>query len=445
MFVLRAYRLDNTPVSAEKYRFSNLPIRIGRNPLNDFSPQHSLISAFHARIEDSEGRLCIRDLGSKNGVFVVPSGGGQPIRVDANAAVDLAPGGFRFFLGPHVIVQVEFVQEDAPLRGSQTNGSVLGNVAMIAQPGAVDPRNAGPQGQWAGWAQPGAQQSPVQGAMPAMPIAPVHPASMPPPQHNPSAYPIAPAPLPALGSAPPPGMPQVGGSSGTSQPPGRGEARTQFFNMELESLALQGLRELAGSLTPGRPLETTGDVARLITKLHDTVDVFCRCFIPLRQGYAQFVSSLDLQRAAAQRSMNRSRAALALEGASDAETVAMALLDPRDHTFDAPAAIEGIFADLMLHQVALLDGVMQGVRALLDELSPENIDNALAQRGTGGIFGGKHRARWAEFSERFERLSDERQAFSVIFGQDFAQVYRQYWQRRKEGDEQGLRTDPPRG
>jgi type VI secretion system protein ImpI len=432
MFVLRAFRLDNSPVPSQKYRFPNLPIRIGRNPLNDFSPQHSLISSFHARIEDNDGKLCIRDLGSKNGVFVPPAAGAAPIRVDANAAVDLSAGGFRFFLGPHVVVQMEFVQEEAPLRGSQTNGSVLGNIAMIAQSGGMEARPQAPAAQWGAWGAAPSPAHPALGAPHGSPAVPGHPGAF--PSHPPQGS------YPPAGAVPPAGMLPV-----SPQPPVRGEARTQFFNMELESLALQGLRELAGSLVPGRPLETTGDVARLITKLHDTVDVFCRCFIPLRQGYAQFVSSLDLQRAAAQRSINRSRAALALEGATDAETVAMAMLDPRDHTFDAPAAVEGIFADLMLHQVALLDGVMQGVRALLDELSPEHIEQALAERRAGGLFAGKYRARWSEFCERFERLSEERQAFSVIFGQDFAQVYRQYWQRRKEGDEQGLRTDPPRG
>jgi type VI secretion system protein ImpI len=213
--------------------------------------------------------------------------------------------------------------------------------------------------------------------------------------------------------------------------------------MQMDHLALQGLRELTQSLVPGRTLETTGDVVRLITKLHDTVDMFCRCFVPLRQGYAQFVSSLDLQRAAAQRSANRSRAAVDLEVADDPEEVAKALLDPREPTFDAPVAVEGILADLMVHQVALLDGVMEGVRALLEELSPENIDATLAEQGGKGLLSAKHRVRWEEFCRRFERLSDERQAFSVIFGQDFAEVYRQYWHRRNAEDG-GLHTDPPR-
>ncbi len=220
---------------------------------------------------------------------------------------------------------------------------------------------------------------------------------------------------------------------------------TQAFKMDLETLALQGLRELATSLVPGRRLDTTGDLARFITKLHDALDVFCRTFVPLRQGHEQFISSLDLRQAAGQRTVYRSASALALERAQSPEAVALALLDPQERTFDGPDAVEGILADLMLHQVALLDGVMEGVQSLLDELSPENIESATGQAGAARLLSSKHRARWQEFRRRFERLSEGQQAFTYVFGQHFAEVYRQYWHRKAMEDGGGLRTDPPRG
>ena len=151
MFVLRAFQQDNMLVPAERNRFSHLPIRIGRNPLNDFSPQHPMISGYHARIEDVGGRICIRDLGSRNGIFVqAPSGG--TMRVDANASVDLAPASYRFYLSPSVRVEMEIVKEDAPLsvRGSAFSGSVLGNPAMMSQPlpqsVPLPPQSADPRG-----------------------------------------------------------------------------------------------------------------------------------------------------------------------------------------------------------------------------------------------------------------------------------------------------------
>jgi type VI secretion system protein ImpI len=188
-------------------------------------------------------------------------------------------------------------------------------------------------------------------------------------------------------------------------------------------MALQGLRELAGSLVPGVPLESTGDIGRFITKLHDAIDAFCRSFIPLREGHAQFMSSFDLQRSM-RRSVHRSQAYLAVEAARSPEELAQALLNPKDRHFDAPQAVEGILADLMLHQLALLEGVMRGVRALLEELSPDNVENQTA----GGSILGRHKALWTKYLEIYENVSEERQAFSVIFGAEFTEAYRQHRQ-----------------
>lgn len=418
MYVLRAYQSDNTPLTAERYRFAHLPIRIGRNPLNDYSLQHPVVSSFHARIEDLDGKICIRDLGSRNGVYVPGPAGGANVRVDANASIDLGPAGYRFYLAGSILVKLEFIEEEEPVasRRSEKAGSVLGNVGMIAQPAPQAPpvRPTDPRG-LVGSSVPAQLSGPppvVPGPGYGTPSGAPRPQALP---YSPEASQSGPARLP-------PGYP----SQGSQAPP---------FDVQLDVLALQGLRELARSLLPGRTLDTTVDVARLITKLHDTVEVLCRCFIPLRQGYSQFVSSLDLS---AQRSVNRSPAAVALELATSPEAVAMALLDPRDPSFDAGEAVEGILADLVLHQVALLDGVMQGVRALLEELSPQNIEAALAQHGAAGLFGAKHRACWTEYCERFARISDEREAFAVIFGKDFAEAYRQYRRRGNRTEHQGV-------
>jgi type VI secretion system protein ImpI len=199
--------------------------------------------------------------------------------------------------------------------------------------------------------------------------------------------------------------------------------------MTTETLALIGLRELAASFVPGVPLETTGDVARLLTKLHDALDVFCRCFVPLREGYAQFVSSMDLHRAASQRTLNRSPAALRVEAARDPATVAHALLDWRDQSYDAPDVVESIFADLMIHQVAIVEGVMRGVKALLDELSPESVERAFADENRSALFG-HHRAIWKTYQQRYDEVANETRTFELVFGPEFAASYRDYLARR---------------
>ena len=102
---------------------------------------------------------------------------------------------------------------------------------------------------------------------------------------------------------------------------------TEQFAMDAQALAFSGLKELSASLVPGADLRTTGDVARLVTKLHDTIEVYCRCFVPMRAAYEQFVSQTYLQRSAVQRSLNRSESAMRVEVARDAASLASALLD----------------------------------------------------------------------------------------------------------------------
>jgi type VI secretion system protein ImpI len=445
-FVLQLYGTDNAPLGSHPFRA--LPIRIGRNALNDCQVVQNFVSDFHARLEDLDGRVSIRDLNSKNGIYVRPTPSGSPTRITANVPIDLAPHGFEFFVGPFLRIEVHIVDTDSAAleRDPKSVGTVLGNRQMLRD--GLPPSPSSP---------PGAQRSvpPVTGPgnpyhpsgspLPSMPgIAPLPPldgsrgAVSGSPSDAPLAYGAGSRGAPEF--APNPHAARMGEAH--PAPAGAGDMRrTGHFGMSQEVLAFQGLRELAGSLLPGQPLETTGDIARLITKLHDAIEVFCRSFIPLRDGYAQFVSSMDLQRAALQRSVNRSRSYLAVEMARDPGAVAAALLDWRDPSLDAPKAIEGIFADLMLHQVALLDGVMQGVRALLDELSPENIEQMVEEREPrsplGLHLGGRHKALWEAFCERHEQLSEEKQAFGHIFGPEFTEAYRQY--RRRRSNEPGSR------
>jgi type VI secretion system protein ImpI len=441
-FILNAFTLDNAPVEVRRHKFAALPIRIGRNPLNDYQVRQLSVSSFHARIEDVDGKICIRDLNSKNGVFIPDYyGSTMPKRAAGDTPIDLSTCGFQFFLGPQLRIQISFDQAENSLgfRDLPASGSVLGNPAMLLDsppPGALS-------------VPPGLAGLPPVPGMPYGSPA-VGPSGPPQPGYGaPGGYPGAgPAgALPGLPGMPGPPMGVPPGAyppAGAAYPPPQGQAplasarranNTQFFDdFGSETLALQGLRELAASLVPNLTLDTTGDVARFITKLHDAVDVFCRCFIPLREGYTQFVSQLDLARVKGPRSAYHSEAYAAITDARTPEAVAAALLDFRDRSFDAPQAIEGIFADLMLHQMALLDGVMRGVRALLDELSPENLEN---QQGGGalGLGLGRHKALWAAYRQRYEDLSEERQAFAYIFGPEFTAAYRQYRQSRADGDE----------
>jgi type VI secretion system protein ImpI len=415
--VALVFLLDAGAVELTRRRFTALPIRIGRNALNECPIIHPLVSTFHARIDDVGGKLCIEDLGSKNGVFVPVPGEHMPRRIPPRQPIDLEPGGFQFLLSANVRLQLTFDKQGDAVEERSRNafsGSVLGNRnvllggSALPPPGPPGPPGYGPPG----YGPPG-YGPPGYGPPPLSPSAPPPQFPSAPPPQFPS------APPPQFPSAPPPGF---GGAPQAS--PGRRSASTQFFtDLQPELLALQGLRELAASLVPGVTLETTGDIARFITKVHDALDAFLRSAIPLREGQSQFVSSLDLQRAY-RHSAYRTAAAAAVDAATTPQALAYALLNPQDRSFDAPATLEGIFADLMLHQMALLEGVMRGVRALLEELSPENIE----RQADHSFPLGRHKAYWHAYRQRFEDLYEERQTFAVIFGAEFAAAYRKYRQ-----------------
>src|SRR5262249_4138756 len=90
----------------------------------------------------------------------------------------------------------------------------------------------------------------------------------------------------------------------------------------LEQIALQGVRELARALLPGAgALEEPEDLVRFLSKLRDTIEVFLRCFIPLREGYRQFASQVQIQQ---QQRMEGTRARI--DAAPDEGALAQELL-----------------------------------------------------------------------------------------------------------------------
>jgi type VI secretion system protein ImpI len=412
-FRVRFHSADST-VQGEEVRFQ-LPIRMGRNELNHCRIVDRFVSDFHAQIVLVDGKLCVHDLHSKNGVF---SPSGERVGVDAPFA--LTPPEHAFVLGHFVQVSVEVFEQGrsvADERLSRSIGAVLGNESML-RPGAGD-------------SQPVSHAPPLPAlSMIAAPV--IHPAPAPPATSPRADQPSMMSSLPAL-SPMQSNYGQAAPAQNAVAPVARAAMQgTQHFQMQVDTLAFLGLKELVGSLVPGSTLETTGDVARLITKLHDTIEVFCRCFVPLREGYSQFVSQMDLRRAASQRTMNRSRSALRVESAKDPAALAAALLDWRNQDYDVPQAVEGIFADLMIHQIAMVDSVMRGAHALLQELSPERIEQSLQDKRHGvAALLGRYRALWQAFEKRHEELSNETRTFEVVFGADFASTYRERVSRER--------------
>jgi hypothetical protein len=438
-----------------EHRVAGLPVSLGRDASNDVQVASQFVSGFHAKIEEIKGRVFVRDLGSRNGTQVITAGGTKA-RVAAHALYDLSQCNDEFFLGSSVRVQVlDPAQAAVPWRAGNAPArreidSFL-DVPARGGPGRGAGSSALSELGRGGWDAPPEPRGGDSGEGPiSLPPLPGERQGRAGEQRRST----EPAPLgrsydagaglggsfdsPAFGRARegaargyggpgPRGFEPVGGGYGNA-PGGSASPHlaTGNFQLSLEGLALQGLRELVGSLLPGQTLQTQGDVARLITRLHDAVDVLSRALIPLRQSYLKFVSSMDLAKSA-----HFAQASAMLDMARDPAAVAAALLDFREHAPEASKALENALNDLTTHQVAMLDGVMQGVRALLEELSPSAVSEAAEGKRGGLRLGGRQRDVWEEYCERYARVSDESEAFARIFGEEFARAYRSY--RRRSG------------
>jgi type VI secretion system protein ImpI len=414
--------------------------------MNECSIAHPFVSDFHAVIELVDGRLCLRDLNSRNGSY-----GSGMSRLAAREAVPLSSLGPTFILGRAVEVTPEAFEEkrDVGQRLSRTNGSILGNRAALegAWPSALPPLGASAIGGPAPPARGGAfglDALPPLSGPGGVPLAPFGGGSGALPQF-PGSPPPGPTPwggdgaMSALGSSLPPlpplrgGTPDAGPMQSYGAPQGlpvqRGGAvrETRHLSMSTELLALLGLRELASSLVPSVPLETTGDVARLLTKLHDLVEVFCRCFVSLREAHAQFVSSVLSSRAES-RHLNLSPTGRRVEAARDPASLAAMLLDWRNQDYDGPQAIEAMMTDIAMHHAALIEGVARGVESLLEELSPEALEHSV--RGDASAVFGRHRALWAAYKSRYESMARNGRGFEILFGPEFAASYQEYMQRQ---------------
>lgn len=574
-FIVGVYDLDLVPMGE---RVLALPIRIGRSALNDVCVSHRLVSEFHARIEEVEGRLCVRDLGSRNGVLVEAVGTEGALRVAAQAPIELEPYGYEFLLSPLLRVRVRPAAglEWGAGRQSHALGSVLGNgwVARargwVASGDAVTEGSAGAAGGGAAavgtiGGAPVAQAHTLGGLAGVAPAGMAPPSVAPPPlvssplssssgERAPAAWgsafaqtapqgsplgghapasvspvvqpyssvlvepPVGSLELPALPGAAPGGhglvnpganglgghgtlpalaavaagradaaggelrtrlSPSAGGRQSTllepgpaapsspaaalphggdvlprlahtawEMPPGTlpaaavhgvaadygvaaGAAQLQAAELpgrSLEALALRGLRELAASLVPGQSVESASDVVQLITKLHDAMEMFCRCFIPVREACSRFIPADELERAALERCRNGSSSYVAIERALEPRAVAAALLDWRNDDQDAPRAVEQILADSMLHHLGLSQAALDGTRALLAELSPLQIESQQPSASPTmlsrlGLASSREKELWEAFERRHAELESAGRTFRALFGEQFTRAY----------------------
>lgn len=386
--------------------FPRLPVRIGRNVLNDLQLDHNFVSQFHAVLELQHNRLMLRDLGSTNGTTLA-----DRTRVPPNQLVDLSQHGFGFSILS--LTFQTYTADTNTVSPESRRRPPMGVTSMLKAPPAellaalsagrgapdVSSHKALYSSYRVAWdAFIKSLSEAVAGLDPAARRAFLERA-------------VADFP----GIAGETDFQRLASQAGLS---GSVAAKTN----ELDAVAVQGLKELAAGFMPTIPApETAADMVRFLGNLQECLDVFLKCFIPLRDGHKQFEADLDLR---------ASRPIQGVEAAATPQQLAAHLLDHRHDASEAARAVESTFADVMIHQVAMLNGVMRGVKSLLSELSPENIERvAQDPRNRSGLDIGPYRYRslWNLYQKRHQDLADEeKQLFRAVFGGDFAEAYGQF-------------------
>jgi type VI secretion system protein ImpI len=414
--------------------FGRLPIRIGRNALNDLRLELPFVSQFHCVLSEHGGRVLLHDLGSRNGILLR-----EHNQVPPNGYVALEDHGWEFYIPPYGL-QVEVEELDDPKSSSRL--PVPSERTHIIMPSSI---RAAKSQEFAGLYQSyrsafaqlldsvaRTQVPPDEKSHFFVDLARTYPALM----HEPEFQALA-----------------RGAVAQAKPAPSRETA--------LASASLAGMRDLLARYLPTQTLESPQEVAAFLSTLAATLDVLFRCIIPLRDGQKQFEAHMRLERTApagnaaftgsnpaftgahpvnpavvgAQVSgANPARgwgppgADATVETARSPQEIAAVLLD-WNRLDRAHESADGIFADVMIHQIALLNGVMAGVNTLLAELAPTAIEASAEKKARGSLGGGPFRFRqlWEAYQERYGDLAEEeRYAFELIFGARFAAAYRQF-------------------
>lgn len=384
--------------------FERFPVRIGRNQLNDLHIDRPYVSQFHAAIDIRDKQIFVRDLGSTNGTVYQGRrlARDQPIEVTAAPEINIGP----------IVLRMGLVDQAAKKPASPNEG---GNVldmndgtgantnAQLARPKPIPP---------------GAEDPFIRQLVPYLEayrtswgavyrVIYDHLTRLPPELRT--NY-----------------LKRLGLEHGSVNLETDFQKIAQYYGVDPRTLgelsppqaALAALAELSRTLVPGgKPPEDVPGILTFARRLRDTLEVFLKCFISLRDGYQEFQKEM----------LTKDRDSVASDRvatAKDAKELGNVLLGPSGGP-DAPRQLYDIFVEVMSHQVALLNGVMEGVKTLLDQLSPKAVEDDYEKKGRRtGLFSNKYEALWKFYEDRHgDYYGEDKQTFLIIFGPQFSKAY----------------------
>jgi len=159
------------------------------------------------------------------------------------------------------------------------------------------------------------------------------------------------------------------------------------------------------------PAEARPDAAAN-TRAMKLLEAFAESFIGLRKGYEQFGREVGVRTIAGSTPLHR---------VANRDELLKYLMQPDLDPALVARDLIAIFADFGIHHIAMMQGVTEGVRAVLERLSPQANDLDAASRLFGGA---KAKGQWKAYLERFEQMiTDDNALHGAVFGNEFARAY----------------------
>lgn len=200
----------------------------------------------------------------------------------------------------------------------------------------------------------------------------------------------------------------------------------------IESGAALALHELARWYVNDQPpITNAGEVFAFARKLKAGIDELLLGLVPMFAGLDRFEHQVALRPHSDESGHGDMPPSSRLPRVP--RDAARHLFNWRDPSDNAVRAVRTDLVDLTMHQVAVLNGVMRGVKQLLAELAPGTIEVALRKRldkrgFLSRVFASFRGAneKWELYTQRHGDLADEEnERFRVIFGPEFVAEYKQ--------------------
>lgn len=400
---LKAQVLDSQSNQSFDAQYERFPVRIGRNQLNDLHIDRPYVSQFHASIEVQGSQIVIKDLGSTNGTVYR----GQKLVRDQPVDVTANP---EFQIGPVVIrMSLEEVKEADSIAPHQISALDIGTPAGAD---LMERRRRRPS--------PGQEDPFVRQLVPYIEAYR---------QAWSNVYRLVYEHLTRL-------QPQVRTAYIKRlliEHPSVGQESdfqkvAQYYNVPVQDwgelsaphAALAAIAELAKQLAPD--IAVPDDPMKILAfarRLRDAMEVFLKTFVSLRDGYQEFETEVLRKERYEQQGTSK------VGQAKDHNALGQVLLGPDANAEENKQALHDVFVEVMTHQVALLNGVMEGVKQLLSTLSPSEVEKKYEQTGKkGGLFSNKYEGLWETYQTvHGDYQGEDKETFLIIFGPQFSRAY----------------------